>query len=93
MRSISVEVAYATPNKQQIIELSVNLGQTVEQAIIASDIANQFPEIDLLALSVGVFGKVCKLDKVVEQGDRIEIYRPLLQNPMEARRNRAVSSK
>jgi len=93
MGNINVEVAYATPHKQQIIELSVTQGETVEQAIIASEIANLFPEIDLLSLSVGIFAKVCKLDKLVEQGDRIEIYRPLQQNPMDARRNRAVNAK
>jgi len=93
MDKINVEVAYATPHKQQIVELSVAQGKTVQQVIIASEIANLFPEIDLLSLSVGIFSKVCKLDKLVEQGDRIEIYRPLQQNPMDARRNRAFNSK
>ncbi len=93
MDSIDVEVAYATPDKQHIVKLSVAQGETVGQAIIASEISRQFPGVELLTMPVGIFGKVCKQDKVLQQGDRVEIYRPLLQNPMDARRNRAVKSK
>ena len=88
---VYVEVAFATTDKQLIIPVKLEQGASVQQAINESGMLNQFPEIDLTQLKVGVFGKTCVLEKTVEQGDRVEIYRPLTQNPMEARRNRAVA--
>ncbi len=85
---IAVEVAYATPARQSLISISLAAGSSVEQAIAASGILLEFPEIDLSQQKAGVFGVVCKLDKAVEDGDRVEIYRPLLQDPMDARRGR-----
>jgi putative ubiquitin-RnfH superfamily antitoxin RatB of RatAB toxin-antitoxin module len=88
---IEVEVVFAKPDKQMCIPLKLELGSSVQQAINESGILNKFSEIDLTKLKVGVFGKLCDLEKTVEQGDRVEIYRPLTQNPMDARRNRAVA--
>lgn len=93
MAEINVEVAFATPNKQVILATTVAVNSTVEQVIINSGVLTQFPEIDLLKMAVGVFGKLCKLDRLIMQGERIEIYRHLLQNPMDARRNRAIKAK
>jgi len=92
MDKIVVEVAFATSDKQEISTVTLAMGSTVQQAIIASGIIKQFPVIDLQKMSVGVFGKVCQLDKVVESGERVEIYRALFVNPMDARRNRAGKS-
>lgn len=89
---IEIEVAFAKPDKQSIISLHLEKGSSIQQAINESEILQQFPEIELTELSVGIFGKVCNLDRIIKAGDRVEIYRPLLQNPMEARRNRAVKS-
>jgi len=86
---MGIEVAYATPDKQARLMIKASIGTTVEQAINQSGIISQFPEIALATIKVGIFGKVCPLTKVVEQGDRVEIYRPLQQSPMDARRNRA----
>ena len=86
---IRLEVAYAKPELQTVIEIELAIDSTVEQAIKASGILQQFPEIDLNRQKVGIFSQACKLDKAVQTGDRIEIYRPLTQNPMSARRNRA----
>ncbi len=88
---ISVEVAYATPEKQALIALTLPAGSTIGQAIGCSGILQQFPEIDPARQSVGIFGLVCKLDKALVEGDRVEIYRPLRQDPMTARRNRVRS--
>ena len=88
---IEVEVVFAKPDKQLTIIVKLEQGACVEQAIDDSGILNKFPEIDLTKLKIGVFGKLCDLEKTVEQGDRVEIYRPLTQNPMDARRNRAVA--
>jgi len=84
-----IEVIFALPDTQKSICIKLVEGITVEQAIKESGIIQYFPEIDLDTVKVGVFGKSCQLSKIVEKGDRIEIYRPLKQNPMDARRNRA----
>ena len=87
---IDVEVAYAKPEQQVIVTLTLPEGTTVEQAIHASDLLNRFPEIDRTDIKAGIFGSVCKLDQPLKQGDRVEIYRPLLHDPKEARRQRAI---
>ena len=87
---MDVEVAYATPEQQVIVALKLPEGATVEQAIHASDLLNRFPEIDRTDIKAGIFGSVCKLDQPLKQGDRVEIYRPLLHDPKEARRQRAI---
>jgi uncharacterized protein len=85
---ISVEVAYARLDQQVIVAFSVPAESSVEQAILASGILERFPEIDLSQQKVGIFSQICTLQKILNNGDRIEIYRPLLQDPMTARRNR-----
>lgn len=85
---INIEVAYAKPDKQVVIPLGVAAGCTVAQAIEASGILEQFPDINLDRQKVGIFGQVCARDKLLVDGDRVEIYRDLLQNPMDARRGR-----
>ncbi|MCQ8104640.1 RnfH family protein [Methylomonas sp. SURF-2] len=85
---INVEVAYATPERQAVIAVSLPAGAAAEQAILASGILSQFAEIDLSAQKIGIFGSVCKPDRILTDGDRVEIYRPLQQNPMDARRGR-----
>jgi putative ubiquitin-RnfH superfamily antitoxin RatB of RatAB toxin-antitoxin module len=87
---IDVEVAYATPEQQVIIVLKVPEGATVEHAINASGLLNQFPEIDAADIKAGIFGSLCKLDQQLRQADRVEIYRPLTHDPKEARRQRAA---
>lgn len=85
-----VEVAYATPARQEVIEASVRPGATVEQVIRASGMLARFPEIDLTRQRVGIFGEIARLEDAVHNGDRVEIYRPLLADPKEARRKRAT---
>lgn len=85
-----VEVAYATPARQEVIEASVRPGATVEQVIRASGMLARFPEIDLTRQRVGIFGEIARLEDSVHNGDRVEIYRPLLADPKEARRKRAT---
>jgi len=87
---IDVEVAYAKPEQQEIVALKMPEGTTAGQAILASGLLNRFPEIDGADLKVGIFGSVCKLDRPLRQGDRVEIYRPLIHDPKEARRQRAA---
>lgn len=86
-----VAVAYATPSRQETIEVSVPPDATVEQVIRASGILARFPEIDLTRHRVGIFGEVARLQDAVHHLDRVEIYRPLIVDPKEARRARAGS--
>jgi putative ubiquitin-RnfH superfamily antitoxin RatB of RatAB toxin-antitoxin module len=85
-----IEIAYAKPSEQVILELDVPEGTTVEAAIGESAILQRFPEIDLTQNKVGIFSKPCNLDHPLRAGDRVEIYRPLLADPKQARRNRAA---
>ena len=85
-----VEVAYATPARQEVIEVSVRPGATLEQVIRASGMLARFPEIDLTHQRVGIFGELARLQDAVHDGDRVEIYRLLVADPKEARRKRAT---
>lgn len=89
-KKMRIEVAYAKPDEQVILGLEIAEGATAEAAIRESGILRRFPEIDLGQNTVGVFGKVCKPDHVLRPGDRVEIYRPLIADPKESRRNRAA---
>ena len=87
---VEVEIAYAKPEHQVIVTLAMPEGATVEAVIKASGLLELFPEIALSELKAGIFGVACKLDQPVREADRIEIYRPLLHDPKEARRQRAL---
>lgn len=88
-KQIHLEVVYALPHKQALLEVVVEKGCTVEQAIKASGILKRFPEIDLGINKVGIWYRTCKLSDEPADGDRIAIYRPLIADPKEARRRRA----
>ena len=87
---IRVEVAFAKATEQALLALEGEAGLTVRQVIERSGIMRQFPEIDLAVNKVGVFGRLVGPDQPVESGDRVEIYRPLVADPKEARRKRAA---
>jgi putative ubiquitin-RnfH superfamily antitoxin RatB of RatAB toxin-antitoxin module len=84
-----VEVAYARPDVQVIIPLRVPPGCSVEDAIRRSRVLEKFPEVDLGAQRVGIFGRLVELKHRLRAGDRVEIYRPLVADPKEARKKRA----
>ncbi|MCB1789596.1 MAG: RnfH family protein [Gammaproteobacteria bacterium] len=90
---ITVEVAYARPGEQVLEQLRVSATSTVEAVIAQSGILDRFPEIDLKVNKVGVFGKATALSASLSEGDRIEIYRPLIADPKEARKKRAAEGK
>ncbi len=90
---ITVEVAYALPHQQLIIPVQVAPEANAEAAIRASGILTKFPEINLAELQIGVFGKLSKLDASLRHLDRIEIYRPLIADPKEVRKQRAEEGK
>lgn len=84
-----VEVAYARPDRQRLVTVDLAAGATARDAVHASGLANEFPEIDVERVPLGVFGRACAGDTVLRAGDRVEIYRPLQVDPKEARRRRA----
>ncbi|TLU64836.1 RnfH family protein [Thalassotalea litorea] len=88
-----IEVVYALPDKQILLSLHVEESSTIEQAIVASGMIQQYPQIDLQVNKVGVWNKAAKLTDLVEDGDRIEIYRPLIADPKEVRKRRAEKAK
>jgi putative ubiquitin-RnfH superfamily antitoxin RatB of RatAB toxin-antitoxin module len=87
---IHIEVAYATPERQVLLDLSVPAGTTVAQGIEQSAIRDEFPELNMDIKAVGIFSRKVPLDHVLREGDRIEIYRPLIADPKEVRRQRAL---
>ena len=91
--SIRVEVVYALPDRQEIIALRVSTGTTVVDAIQQSGVLAKHPEIDLKKNKLGIFAKLSKPDTVLRDRDRIEIYRPLIADPKEVRKQRAEEGK
>ena len=85
-----IEVAYATPEKQLIVDCEIEPGTTARDAVLLSGIDLHFPEIDLAQCELGVFGKAIPADYELADGDRIEIYRALIADPKEVRRQRAA---
>ncbi|WP_074012585.1 RnfH family protein [Candidatus Sodalis sp. SoCistrobi] len=89
MPDIRVEVVYALPERQYLRQLVLEEGSTLEQAIRASGLLAMRQDIDLNVNKVGIFSRPAKLDDTLSDGDRVEIYRPLLIDPKELRRQRA----
>jgi putative ubiquitin-RnfH superfamily antitoxin RatB of RatAB toxin-antitoxin module len=92
---ISIEVVYGLPQEQVLLALVVPAGTTAREAVQLSRLAERFPTLDLAHAPVGIFGKLLKTPdtQVLRAGDRVEIYRPLLIDPKEARRLRAERAK
>lgn len=87
--SIRVQVCYAKPEIQRLYNVSVPRSATLQAAIEQSGILGDVPEIDLLTCRVGIYGKLKTLQTILQDDDRIEIYRPLIADPKESRRLRA----
>lgn len=90
---MQVEVAYALADKQTLLSIDVNAGTTLKQAIVLSGILERHPQIDLSKDKTGIFGKIAKLDTVLRVHDRVEIYRPLIADPKQVRKQRAAQGK
>lgn len=90
---MKVEVSYALPDEQVILVVEDAVGLTAEQAIHKSGILDKYPEIDLQSNKIGIFGKMKPLTEILREGDRVEIYRPLIADPKEVRRQRAKEGK
>lgn len=91
--TIHVEVVYARPERQEVANLSLPAGSTAGQAIEASGLLTKHPEIDLTRNKLGIYAKLAKPDTVLRDRDRVEIYRPLIADPKEVRKQRAAEGK
>jgi putative ubiquitin-RnfH superfamily antitoxin RatB of RatAB toxin-antitoxin module len=91
--TLSVEVVFALPDRQELIAVLLEDGATVLDAIERSGMADLFPEWDLDGCSVGVWGGIVARDQRLRSGDRVEIYRPLKIDPRKARRTLAAQGK
>lgn len=87
--TIAIQICYARPDQQLLLDQVVATGTTIQQAIENSGIIQQAPEIDVSVWRVGIYGKLKALDTVLREHDRIEIYRPLSADPKDSRRRRA----
>ena len=90
---LSIEIVYGVPTKQKIFTVEINSGASVEQAILTSGVLTLFTEIDLAVNKVGIWNRVVKLSELLNDLDRIEIYRPLLADPKDVRKRRAEKAK
>jgi putative ubiquitin-RnfH superfamily antitoxin RatB of RatAB toxin-antitoxin module len=87
-----VEVVFARPDRQRVVSLPWQDGMTASQAVEASGLAREFPEILAQPLQLGIFGQRVDAHRTLLAGDRVEIYRPLPQDPKERRRRRAAEA-
>jgi uncharacterized protein len=90
---INIQVCYALPEHQEIIKLKLNEGAQVQQALEQSGLLSKYPDISLEQGKFGIFGKLVRLDSPLHEGDRVEVYRPLIADPKEVRRKRAEEGK
>ncbi len=91
--SINVEVIYALPDRQEVASLTLPDGSTAGQAIEASGLLTKHPEIDMSKNKLGIYAKLAKADTALRDRDRVEIYRPLIADPKEVRKQRAAEGK
>ena len=91
--SIHVEVVYAQPERQELMQLTLPEGATLQRALEVSGLLQKHPEIDLAKGRFGIYSKLAKLDTVLRERDRVEIYRPLIADPKEVRKQRAAEGK
>jgi putative ubiquitin-RnfH superfamily antitoxin RatB of RatAB toxin-antitoxin module len=78
---MNIQVVYANPARQFWVYVNLPEGATVRDAVLRSDVLRQFPEIDLEQQKLGIFGKITPLDAPLAEGDRVEIYRPMIADP------------
>lgn len=90
---IHVEVVYASPTRQKAVKVGLREGASLREAIEQSGLLEEFPEIDLDRNKFGIWNKLAKADAILRDKDRVEIYRPLIADPKEVRRQRAAEGK
>ena len=90
---ITVAVVYALPKEQTLLSFEAKEGISAKDAILQSGILEQYPELDIEKMDIGIFGKMKKMTEKLRDKDRVEIYRPLIADPKEIRKRRAAEGK
>ena len=90
---INIEVCYAMADKQELVKVKLAEGANLQQSLEASGLLAKYPEIDLKKNKFGIWNKLSKLDSTLRDRDRVEIYRPLIADPKEVRKQRAAEGK
>lgn len=90
---IQIEVVYARADRQDVIPLTLAAGSTLKQAVEVSGLMEKYPDIDPVKGKYGIYSKLAKPDTVLRDRDRVEIYRPLIADPKEVRKQRAAEGK
>jgi putative ubiquitin-RnfH superfamily antitoxin RatB of RatAB toxin-antitoxin module len=90
---ISVDVCYAMADRQEVVTVTLPAGSTLGQALEASGLLTKYPDIDVKKNKFGIWNKLAKLDAALRARDRVEIYRPLIADPKEVRKQRAAEGK
>jgi putative ubiquitin-RnfH superfamily antitoxin RatB of RatAB toxin-antitoxin module len=93
MSEINIEVVFALPDRQSLLSIAVDAGATVAQVVRHQEVEKAFPDSGFDELSVGIWGHEVDRDRVLKDGDRVEIYRPLELDPKEARRRLALTGR
>lgn len=91
--TLEIEVVYARPERQELVQIRLPEGATLQQAVEASGLLQKYPEIDLAKGKFGIYAKLSRLDTPLRARDRVEIYRPLIADPKEVRKKRAAEGK
>lgn len=91
--TIRVEVVYARSERQELVTVNLREGATLKDALDASGLLQKYPEIDLAKNKFGIYAKLSKPDALLRDRDRVEIYRPLIADPKEMRKQRAAEGK
>jgi len=91
--NITIEVAFALPERQHVQVMTVPSGCTAREAVVRSELPQLFPQFDFASCQLGVFGQVVTDDRLLCAGERLEVYRPLATNPRDARRMAASAGK
>ncbi len=92
-KTISIEVVFALSERQRLVTVAIACGATAREAVDKSGIAREFPEQDFSACRLGIWGRLIEDSQLLQDGDRVEIYRPLNIDPREARRRLAAEGK
>jgi putative ubiquitin-RnfH superfamily antitoxin RatB of RatAB toxin-antitoxin module len=88
-----VEVVYALPDRQRVVQLPLRAGMTALDAVRAAGLEQEFPELAGRALMLGIYGRRVEANRPLREGDRVEVYRPLTSDPREARRKAAQAAR
>ena len=91
--SLRIEVVFALPDRQELVKVTVEKGATVEDAIACSSLGASFPDWNLKTCAVGIWGRPVVREQALQEGDRVELYRPLKLDPREARRTLAAQGR